>query len=182
MKKIAIAFLWALAFGSLAFAQSAPAPAPEPAPAGYSNFSLTASAVSLTGQGQTTAATDLGQAFAITNNFSLRADEIMAPSANLNAYLGGFKYFIPTTKALAKTNLNASSFQFYVTGGAGVNRWTDATGKINQHIAAVAGGGVNWDPTNSGNFSVNVIEVRWARFPGFQNNTVLVSSGLKLSF
>jgi hypothetical protein len=158
-------------------------------PTGYSTFSVTASAMALNGQGQTTAVTDVGEAFAITKNFSVRADQIVAPSSNLTAYLGGVKYFLPMTAALSKTNLNANTFQFYVTGGAGVNRYTPqaasgstATPTVQQHFAAVAGGGVNYDPTSTGNFSVNVIEVRWGHFPGFNNSTVLVSSGIKLSW
>jgi hypothetical protein len=56
------------------------------------------------------------------------------------------------------------------------------TPAVQQHFAAVAGGGVNYDPTSSGNFSLNLIEVRWGHFPGFNNSTALISSGVKLSW
>ena len=184
MKRIALVCLFLLlAAITPAFGQT-PAPAPVPAPAGYSTFSITASVMNFSGQGSTSAATDLGQAFAITNHFSLRADEILAPSANAQVYLGGFKYFLPASKALEKTNLNSETFQFYVTGGVGVDRITLPTppSTFKQHIAAAVGGGINYDPTNSGNFSLNLIEVRWARLPGFNQNAAIVSSGLKISF
>jgi hypothetical protein len=170
-------------------AQAQTTPTEPAAPAGYSTFSLTANVMPLSGGGQTTAATDVGEAFAITPNFSVRADQITAPGSNLSAYLGGVKYFLPTSKLLAKTNLNPQTFQFYVTGGAGINRYTPAaaagstvTPAVQQHFAAVAGGGVNYDPTSSGNFSLNLIEVRWGHFPGFNNSTALISSGVKLSW
>ncbi len=89
---------------------------------------------------------------------------------------------MPTESLLAKTKLNPSAFQLYVTGSVGVDDVSEANGPTKQHIAVLAGGGLNYDPTGTGKFSVNLVEVRYARLPGVENNTAIVASGLRLSF
>lgn len=72
----------------------------------------------------------LGQTYSITNNWSVRGDEIMAPGSSLDAYAGGVQYFLPLAKALAKTKLNANQLQFYVTASAGMDRYTPPAGGL----------------------------------------------------
>lgn len=145
-------------------------------------FTLSASVLSLPGGNQTSAATDIGATFAVTPNFLLRSDTILAPSVNLSGYFGGVEYVLPTHGILAKTNLDETHFQFYVTASGGQARITVGTAPEVNHFAVLAGGGVNYDPSGSGKFSINLAEVRWAKLPGLSNSTVVVSSGLKLGW
>jgi hypothetical protein len=166
---------------SLAFAQTSPEPTPAPS-TNSTSFTISANVVSLPAGGITSAATDVGQTFAVTPNLFLRGDEILAPAVNLSGYFGGIQYALPTAKILAKTNLDPAHFQFYITGSGGQARVTVGANPVTTHFAALAGGGINYDPTGKGRFSVNLAEVRWAKFPGLSNSTVLVSSGLKIGF
>jgi opacity protein-like surface antigen len=151
-------------------------PAP---PENQGSFSLNAQAVALPGGGQTVAATDVGATFAITTNFSLRDDNILAPSNGMQFYGGGGNYFLPTS-FLAKTKLSPSSFQPYVTASLGVDRIVPASGPSQQHIAFLIGGGLNYKPTSG--VWVNLFEARYAKLPGLAVNTAIVSSGFTLNF
>lgn len=169
--------LFVVFFCQPCFAQAASAP-----PSNGGAFTLTASPMALPGGGKTVAASVLGETYSISNNLSVRADEILAPGNNTQVYVGGVQYFVPMAKLLSKTKLNSTQFQFYVTGSVGIDRIVPATGPSAQHISLLAGGGLNYSPAGSGKFSINLFEIRYARLPGLANNTALVSSGLKLTF
>lgn len=178
MKKVAVLFA-TLCLAVAAFAQTATPPNPSTT---TPTFTLNASVLSLPGGNQTSAATDIGATFAVTPKFLLRSDNVLAPAVNLSAYFGGLEYVLPTHKILGQTNLDETHFQFYVTASAGQGRITVGTAPEQTHFAALAGGGVNYDPSGSGKFSINLVEARWAKLPGLANSTVIVSSGLKLGF
>jgi hypothetical protein len=170
---LAIALLSGVCFAQ----QPAPNPSTE-----SPTFTINASVL---GGGQNLgAATDIGASFAVTKNWYLRSDNIIAPSVNTQGFFGGVQYNLPQLANLLKnTNLNATHFQFYATAALGAARTQiGATGNPVNHFAALAGGGVNYDPTGSGKFSLNLGEVRWAKMPGWSNSTVIVSSGLQLGW
>lgn len=146
-------------------------------------FSLSASVLSLPSSQETSAATDIGATFAVTKNYLLRSDNIIAPAVSTQAFFGGIQGPIPyvSSKLATKTNFDPQHFQFYWTASAGVSHIT-VNGQDQQHFAALAGGGLNYDPTGSGKFSLNLAEVRWAKLPGLSNSTVVVASGLKLGW
>lgn len=148
------------------------------------NISLTAGILTLNGSSGTTAITDVGGTLALSPSLDLRQDSLLGQSVGLTAYLGSIQYKPPLLGFVQKaTNLNAKQIQFYVYGGAGIDRVTDPTsGVLSQHIAAQAGGGLNYDPAGNGHFSINLFDIRWARLPGFKNNAVLFSSVIKLNF
>jgi hypothetical protein len=148
-------------------------------PTNQGSFSLSAQAVALPGGGQTVAATDVGFTKAITPNFSLRDDNILAPSNGMQFYGGGGTYFLPTS-IISKTLLDPSSLQPYVTASIGVDRIVPASGPSEQHIAFLMGGGLNYKPANG--VWVNLFEARYAKLPGLANNTAIVSSGFTLNF
>ena len=163
----------------LPFAAVAQTPAPT------TTFNLTASAIALPGNHTTVAGTVVGGTFAITPNFSLRDDNLIVPAANLDGFFGGIEYNLPrlsTSLNNISPNLNGNSFQFYLTGSFGVDRITPSTGAVIQHYAALAGGGVRYDPTSTGHFTVSLAEVRWAKLPGYANSTAIVSTGFKISW
>ncbi|MGH9687744.1 MAG: hypothetical protein ACRD5K_11700 [Candidatus Acidiferrales bacterium] len=154
-------------------------PAASAPPTNQGSFSLTAQAVALPGGGQTVAATDLGFTKAITPNFSLRDDNILAPSNGMQFYGGGGNYFLPTA-FLSKTLLDPKSLQPYVTASIGVDRIVPARGPSQQHIAFLFGGGLNYKPASG--LWVNLFEARYAKLPGVANNTAIISSGFTLNF
>lgn len=168
MKKL-IGFLIFL-FALPAFAQSTP-----PSPV---TITVSAKAIGSFSQGQEIAATDAVGMLGLTTNFSIRSDNII--TADGQSFLNGVQYVIPPLgKAIAKTNL-PNKFQVYVTGGIGVTR-----NQTSQAVAGTAGGGINYDPSATGHFSVNLIEGRWvSQLPGSTRlgSGVVISSGLSLTF
>lgn len=159
-----------------AFAQS---------PVPTQTFSFQSSAIALPGGKQTVAANDSGVMFAVTPNFTLRSDAVLSPGTPFSGYFGGLQYYLPAlSKGLNNMSsfLNGNAFQFYLVGEAGIDRIDDGSNPVRQHYAFLAGGGVNYDPTASGHFTVNLIEVRYAKLPGYQNNTAIVKSGISVGF
>jgi len=191
-KSISAAIAAVFLFAGLTGAQTTTSSASEPsapastspstataAPTNQGSFSLTAQAVALPGGGQTVAATDVGFTKAITPNFSLRDDNVLAPSNGMQFYGGGGTYFL-STNFLSKTLLDPSSLQPYVTASIGVDRIVPASGPSQQHIALLIGGGLNYKPAIG--VWVNLFEARYAKLPGLANNTAIVSSGFTLNF
>jgi hypothetical protein len=180
-RAITVALAAFLMCAGVAVAQTAPsAPSqPETPPSNNGSFSLNAQAVALPGGGQTVAATDVGFTKAITPNFSLRDDNILAPANGMQFYGGGGNFFLPTN-FLSKTLLDPKSLQPYVTASIGIDRIAPATGPTQQHIAILIGGGLNYKPANG--VWVNLFEARYAKLPGLANNTAIISSGFTLNF
>lgn len=172
-----VTLLVTILFAAACLAQTPPNPSTE-----SPTFTLNASVLS--GGQNLGAATDIGATFAVTKNWLLRSDNIIAPSVNTEGFFGGVQYNLPQLANLLKnTNLNSSHFQFYASAALGAARTQiGATGTPVNHFAALAGGGVNYDPTGTGKFSLNLAEVRWAKMPGWANSTVIVSSGLQLGW
>jgi hypothetical protein len=174
--------VFALVFilGAYCFAQT---PTPPPNPSTNSpSFTLTATVMSLPANGQTSVATDIGGTFAVTKNILLRSDNILSPDVGLSANFGGVQYTLPTEKLFGKTNLDPQHFQMYVTGSLGQSRVSTTGFPDKSGLAGLAGGGVNYDPSGAGHFSLNLVEARWAKLPGLSNSTVIVSTGLKLGW
>lgn len=142
-------------------------------------FSLTAQPIALPGGGQTFMGTLAGISFSPTPNFSLRNTNLVANSGNFTSFFGGMEYRLPilsTKLNNVSPNLNGMRFQFYLTGSAGIDRVVDAAGNVRQHYSFLGGGGVRYDLTNSGSWTLGG-EVQWAKLPGLANNTAIVSFG-----
>jgi hypothetical protein len=175
--KIAAFVLFAAIFAPACFAQNATPAAPA---TNQGAFSIQGKAIGIFAGGTDEAATDVGATLAVTPNVSLRSDNIVAGSGQ--SFLAGVQYFVPLATLLKSTNLPASKFQFYVVGEAGITR----NGTLPAQFAGSAGGGVNYDPTSSGKFSINLFEGRWvSKLPsgsGVIANGIVISSGLTVSF
>ena len=147
-------FTLVLAFFALSVALFAQTPNPNPQANVATNngqFTLAAKVVPLFAKTGTIPAADLGGTFAISKNLSLRSDNIVA--ANQQGYFGGFQYFLSSPKLLAKTNFDPTTFQFYLSASGGlINNGTT------QRPGFLAKGGVNYDPTHQGHFTVNLVE------------------------
>lgn len=149
-------------------------------------FALTAQPIALPGGKQTVAGTLAGMALTVTDKFDLRNDNIIAPGNNFQGFFGGFNYRLPIISHKlnnASPTLNGERFQFYLTASVGIDRITPAvkTDATKSHYAVLAGGGVNYDLTGSGHWTFGA-EVRYAKLPGLQNNTAIVSVGPTLHF
>lgn len=142
------------------------------------NVSIGASALGLTSSKQADTGTDIVINFNLKGKLDLRSDNILSPGPGLQFYGGGFQYpFLD--KQLAKTNLKG--LQPYVTGSVGVDRIVPATPTPapQSHIGFLVGGGLNYK--NSSGIVVNLVEVRYADFPGYGRKPV-VSGGLSYVF
>jgi hypothetical protein len=169
MKKSLASVFAVLALSLVSFAQT-------------NTFSFNLTPISLPGGKQTVAGTAAGMTFSPTPNFDLREDTIIAPGQNFQAFMGGVNYRLPVISTKlnnASPNVDGSRFQFYVTASVGIDRIT--LGDTRQHYAFLAGGGINYDLTGSGKWTMGG-EVRYAKFPGLLNNTVVVSLGPSIHF
>lgn len=175
-----ILLLLALACPKTPAQSTTPAPAPAISPS-YT-FSMQASAVALPGNHQTVAGSLTVPVFYLTDRLALRNDNLLAPASDLQGYFGGIQYDFPLDSLLSKTKLPKNTFSLYITGSAGIDRIVPAQGQEHQHYAFLFGGGVHYDPTGTGHFGLSLIEVRYAKLPGYANNTAIIGSGVKLSF
>jgi hypothetical protein len=144
-------------------------------------FTGSSDAVAFHFNGEWMAATLVGQQFDLldfgakkTNHLSLVGNELIAPGANFNAYLGGIRYDPDLSGPLAKTNVPAGTFGMYLEGSVG-NGVPSSGGS---HISFLAGGGVKYRATAS--LSWNALQAQYVRF-GSQQGAIL-SSGLSFIF
>jgi len=152
-------------------------PAPTPTPVTNPNpaanvatnsgqFTIQAKIVPLFSKTGTIPVADVGATFAVTTNFSLRSDNIVATGQQ--GYFGGVQYFLPSPKILAKTNFDPSTFQFYIAGSGGL-----INNGVTQRPGFLARGGVNYDPTHSSKFTVTLVEA------GVISGSIVNSPGVK---
>lgn len=145
-------------------------------PTNVSSFAINANVLSAP---QGTVAADLGAAFGVSTNLLLRGDTFTFPSLSGIYVGGGPQYVLPTCKLLAATNLNCTKFQFYVNASGGVAR---GPAGIN-HGAGMAGFGLNYDPANTGKFTLNLIDFHVGRLPGLNRGVAVTAAvGAQLGF
>ena len=105
----------------------------------------------------------------------LEGRELVAgPTAGFNVYAGGLKLEPDLTSLLKKTNVSASNFGVYFTGGVG--NGIPTTGS--SHISFLAGGGVKYRATLA--LTWNALQVQYLRFGA--NNGEVISTGLSFIF
>ena len=161
---------------SAVFAQAPAQPA-----INVATFTLNASPISLPGIGTTVAGSDSGFKFQATMNFALREDNITA--SGFQFYGGGFNYALAALSNKLNNispNLNGLQFSFYITGSAGVDRITSLPTAA-QHYAFMGGGGFLYRLSTTSAWATG-IEVKYAKFPGYNNNTFVVSVPIAFSF
>lgn len=163
---------------TLAIAQTTPNPNPAVNVAtNNGQFTLSAKVVPLFSKTGTIPASDVGGTFAVTTTLSLRSDNVIA--ASQQGYFGGVQYFLPSSKVLAKTNFDPSTFQFYVAASGGM---INSAGK--QKPGFIARGGINYDPTHTSKFTVNLVEagVISGAIVGQGGVKPIISAGLSLGW
>jgi hypothetical protein len=155
-----LATLALLLFSAIpAIAQTTPAPPADAPPPPVINgpFAISAGTMTINSKGQTVAAATIQGLLAVTTNFRVRDDNILAPSVSYNSFMGGQEYsFLHYIK---NSKLKPNTWDAYEFAEAGPNRITLASGVIAQHIGFHFGGGLRYDPSGSGNFSMTIAEV-----------------------
>jgi len=177
VKTFAIAFLCLTLLCGFALAQSPPA-APVSQP-----WSATTSVLSLPGNHQTIAASDSGIAFTPTPNLDVLDRNLLSTDGALRYFGGGVNYRIAWLNKKLDTispNVNFLRVQTFVTASAGIAQVTLA-GVTKNHYGFMAGGGVNYMLTQNGSWTLGG-SVEWAKFPGYQNNGLIVKFGPTFHF
>lgn len=146
----------------------------------FTTLSVTAKVISLSGNDQADAAADLAGTMNLSKSSTILVDSIQDSASEMQLYLGGVEYNLP---AKWTPSLSAQHFQLFVTGGAGVVRFTPTNAPTTQHIAEDAGVGFNAPLTSSGNFAIGAL-IRWIHAPGAPGgaNFAEVAFGPSISF
>lgn len=153
-------------------------------------FSFTSQATVLRLNGQSTPGTFMFGAVALTPTIGIGPESFLAPGINSQYYGGAVHKSLSFEKAISKTQLPKKSFQAYAHASFGIDRNVPATGNATQHYAGFLRGGLNYDPTGSGKFTVNLFDAGAAYLPGFPtigpptvhgNWGLTVSVGIKLT-
>ena len=158
-----LATLAVLAFALTTFAQTTPAPPAAPNPSTTQpNFSLSVSFLGGSLGGGTNPGTDIAAEIAANKVFSkapagwyLRTDNYLIPGKALSGNFGDLQGPIPYISKFFQPN----SFQAYMVGGLG--SWRETVNTVTKsNVGYNVGGGLNYDPTGTGKFTLNLFEVR----------------------
>lgn len=153
---------------------------PPPPATTLPNFTISASVLGLSANGQAAVATDIGGALRVTDNYFLRTDNYLAPAFNWTGFYGSLQGAPPQVCALLKkTKLTCDTIQPYFLVGMGESRIS--IGSVNtNHFGLQAGGGINYG--TGGSFSYNLFEIKYVKAPGLVNNTWFISTGPQINW
>jgi hypothetical protein len=149
-----------------------------------STFTAQASAVALPGGKETVPASMVGASVKLSDKFSVFSANLLTPGG-VNAYMGGAEYRLPAlSKKLNNWSpvLDGNTFSFRIRGAAGLDVVNEPNGDSKQHWAFMATGAIDYDPTHSGKFAVQLVEAGWVKLPGYANSAPIIFSGVKLGF
>lgn len=173
--------LLAVALLGCTLSAKAQTPAPAAQVVGAQTFSFVASGITLPGNRPTLSGAVAGMTMNVTTNFQLRDENILSTGApGVNFYGGGFNYFLPVigkTINNVSPNINGLRLHAYITGTFGRDQVQSGA----THYAFLSGMGVYYDLTGSGIWTFGT-EIRYAKLPGYANNTVVVSVGPAIHF
>lgn len=168
-----IAFVLVLAFAATARAQTTLPSAPAPATTGL-QFATSVQALELDIAGTTASAESTLATLNFTTTTQLQGQVIVGPG--FKGYYGGYQWTPNIAKLIAKTLLPSDTLQPYVSGFGGVAQQSDG---IN-HASEIVGGGLNYDPTGAGHFSVQAGRFDWVHI-GSKNGWA-VGGGISVIF
>jgi hypothetical protein len=137
------------------------------APSAASRFSVSASAMGVSGSGSATASTIAGGEVNLTKSFAIGYEQVLIPSLDANYHFATVSYTMPLTfgqKINATLVFDRSKWQYRFFGGVGVLRQSlivNADGVPVQHIATELGAGLNY--LAGDHVVINAISGRWLR-------------------
>ncbi len=173
-----LAFTALSTLGLCAFAQT-------PAPTTGFGFGVTGEAVGINLNKQWHMATDAVETASVVNSaklgaFYIEGHETTSTDGVFGGYFGGLKWIPKIDGLLAKTTIPPQTFQVYVHAAPGFVRTAAGSNKL----GGIVGGGLDYDPSASGHFAVNVFRVDYLNAPGFgaSPHGFLVSSGIAVFF
>jgi len=152
-------------------------------------FAVKTSAMNLHIGGENNAGTDINGAYTVltrgNTNFLAVTDALLVPGNNFQGYYGGAEVSWAPTKLFAKTTLPQNSFQFYGALEGGVARNVPATGASLTKPSFFTHAGINYDPTHTGKFSINLVDGGFVYasnlgYPNPASNGWTISVGIKL--
>jgi hypothetical protein len=189
MNKIINFLLFILLFGVSTFGQTTtPPPTTTPAPTTVLlSMGSQIMGIHINGNG-TTPGTDAYGEFSFTDHWVGRTDNLLATAPCLNCgagslqgYFGRVKFKSSLDTIFGKTNIPKKAFEGYLAAGPGVVRIVPPTGATKQKLSALVGGGLNYDPTSSGKFTINLINIDYLNAPiGPRPHNFTYSIGLKI--
>jgi hypothetical protein len=175
---IAKVVILCLLISGVAMAQTTP-----PAQIVSQPWSLNTNVLSLPGNHQTIAASDSGLAFTPTPNLDIYDRNLISTDGVLKVFSGGVNYRLAWLNKKIDNispNVNFLRVQLFVTAGAGIDQ-VSLAGVTKNHYAFTAGGGANYMLNTSGSWTLGG-SVEWAKFPGYQNNGLIVKFGPTFHF
>lgn len=143
----------------------------------FSSVTVGATAVGITGGGQSNPATIIDGSLPVSTRLSIGTMVLLNSATDTNAYMGQASYSLPMPKSV-----DANKFDFRLVMAVGVDQISFVKAPTQQHIC---GGGLiqmNYDPTGSGHFGFGPM-VGYLRLPGSsQPNTAVIALGGQISF
>lgn len=101
-----------------------------------------------------------------TTNVALRADIVAMPGAGYTGYFGGPQYNLCGIAAieswLSTTSISCGKISPYLQAAIGLGRIQQST--TSEGVAGLGRVGMNYDPTGSGVFTLNLFEAGWGHF------------------
>jgi hypothetical protein len=152
---------------------STPPPTTTPPPSASPTagpFTITAGTATFSVKGQQVAVATITGLLNLSPNLRLRDDNLLAPDVNYSAFLGGMEY--SWLHLIKKSTLSTTQWDAYAVAEGGASRVVPPTGAAVQHFGLYAGGGLRYDPTGMGHFSMTIAEVGVMRAPGLAGGVV----------
>lgn len=183
--KPAAVLLLALLIPGLLCAQVTPAPPVDVT----TMFAVKTTAMNLHIAGANNAGTDVSASYTFltkgTASFQAVTDNLLVPGNNFQGYYGGAGVTWTADKLFANTTLPKNTLQLYGQLEGGIARNVPPTGTATSKPSFYTHGGINYDPTHTGKFSINVIDGGFVYAPnlGYPNpasNGYTLSVGIKL--
>jgi len=152
-------------------------------------FAVKTTVMNLHIAGQNNPGTDLSGSYLFMSHgktdFLAVTDSLLVPGNNFQGYYGGLGLAWQPDRLFSKTNLPKNSFQVYGALEGGIARNVPASGTSTSKPSFFTHAGLNYDPTHTGKFSINVVDGGFVYapnlgYPSPASNGWTLSVGIKL--
>jgi hypothetical protein len=156
-----------------------------PAPSTGISFGVTTSAVGINLNNSWHMAADSIETLSVVNSpnlgaFYVEGTQTLSTDQTFQGYFGGLKYIPKLDTFLSKTTLPVNTFQVSFHAAPGIVR--NAAGR--NALGGRVGASLDYDPSSSGHFAVNVFRADYMNASGFGGSPSgwVVSSGIAVFF